>query len=81
MCYYVYILKSESKGLLYKGISVDPEKRLVDHNSGRNKSTKGHRPWKLVYTEKFQTRREAREREKYFKSGIGREYLKKKLDL
>jgi putative endonuclease len=77
----VYILKSESKGLLYKGFSKDPEKRLLDHNSGKNKSTKGHRPWKLVYIEKYPTRMEAREREKYFKSGIGREYLRKKLDL
>ena len=74
-------MKSESKGLLYKGISKDPEKRLLEHNSGRTKSTKGHIPWKLIYTEKFKTRQEAREREKYFKSGSGREYLNKILDL
>ena len=77
----MYILKSESKGLLYKGFSKDPKKRFLDHNAGKNKSTKGHRPWKLVYIEKYPTRVEAREREKYFKSGIGREYLKNKLDL
>ena len=78
---FVYILRSKSKGLLYKGISIDPEKRLLEHNSGKNKSTKGYRPWRLVYTEEFETRNEAREREKYFKSGAGREYLKKILDL
>jgi len=32
---------------------------------------------KLVYSEEVQNRLEAREREKYFKSGIGREYLKR----
>ena len=81
MCYYVYILRSKSKGLLYKGISRDPNKRLKEHNSGKNRSTKGHRPWEIVYQEKYESRIAARIREKYFKSGHGREYLMKKLDL
>ncbi len=34
----------------------------------------------MVYKEEFETRVEARAREKYFKSGIGREYLKSILD-
>lgn len=62
---------------MYKGISNDPERRVKEHNVGKNKSTKSKKPWKLVYIEKCLNRSEAREREKYFKSGSGREKLKK----
>jgi len=46
----------------------------------KNKSTKGYKPWKLVYFEKVENRFLARETEKYLKTGIGREYLNNKLD-
>ena len=75
--YYVYVLKSEIDGRLYKGMTNDLDRRIKEHNSGKHKSTKGYKPWKLVYSEEVQNRLEAREREKYFKSGIGREYLKR----
>ncbi len=52
------------------------DRRLKEHNSGQNKSTKAFLPWKLVYKEDFEDISEARKREKYFKSGSGREYLK-----
>ena len=81
MCYFVYILKSEKDGRLYKGISKDPMKRWKEHNSGKTMSTKGYRPWKLVFSERLQSRMEARNREKYFKSGRGRAYLRNILDL
>ena len=77
--FYVYVLQSMKDGLLYTGISGDPERRLKDHNSGMTKSTKGRRPFKLIYTEECGDRRQAREREKYLKSGFGREFLKSKL--
>ncbi len=79
--YYVYVVKSEKDGRLYKGLTDNLEKRLKQHNLGQNKSTKGFMPWKMVYYEEFQTREEARIREKYFKSGKGREFLKLKLDI
>jgi len=37
------------------------------------------RPLKLIYVEQFNSREEAREKEKYYKSGKGREELKKLL--
>jgi len=58
-------------------MSIDPEMRLMQHNAGYVKSTKGYRPWKIIYTESFSTLVEARNREVYFKSGIGREFLDK----
>ncbi|WP_291962358.1 GIY-YIG nuclease family protein [Maribacter sp.] len=78
--FYVYILRSEVDGCLYKGMTNNLQKRIEEHNSGKNKSTKGFLPWILVYNEEFETRIEARAREKYFKSGVGREYLKSILD-
>ncbi len=78
--YFVYILKSEIDSRLYKGFTNNLERRIKEHNIGKHKSTKPYRPWVLVHYEKVETREEAREREKYFKSGIGRDYLKKILD-
>ena len=75
--YYVYAIKSEVDGRIYVGFSADVEKRLVEHNAGKTKSTKGYRPWKLIFKEKVDgDRMVARNREKYFKSGIGKEFLK-----
>ncbi|MEC4003073.1 GIY-YIG nuclease family protein [Flavobacterium sp. SUN052] len=76
MYYFVYVLESEIDGRLYKGQTSNIENRLKEHNSGKTRSTKGFIPWKLVYFEKFITREEAVLREKYFKTGSGREFLK-----
>ncbi|MEQ8323331.1 MAG: GIY-YIG nuclease family protein [Vicingaceae bacterium] len=51
-------------------------RRLQEHNSGKTKSTKAFVPWKLFLIEEYETTEEARKREKYLKSGIGREYIK-----
>ncbi|MFC5682658.1 GIY-YIG nuclease family protein [Flavobacterium sp. MAHUQ-51] len=80
MKYYVYVLESQKDGRLYKGHTSDIDKRIKEHNSGKTKSTKAYKPWNLVYFEVFNTREEAVLREKYFKSGIGREFLKEKLE-
>ena len=58
-------------------MSKNPEKRLVEHNSGMTKSTKLRRPFKIIYKEECLSRDNARKREKYLKSGCGREFLKK----
>jgi len=71
MTYFVYILRSLKDGNLYVGISADVEKRLVQHNSGKTQSTKSRKPFKLIYREKFNSRQEARGREKYLKSYEG----------
>ncbi|MEQ8244956.1 MAG: GIY-YIG nuclease family protein [Fulvivirga sp.] len=76
MAYYVYILVSNVSGNLYKGFTNDLSRRLKEHNAGYNKSTKSGRPWELIYSEKCNNRLEAREREKFFKSGVGREFIK-----
>ena len=52
------------------------EQRLLSHN---HLATKGwtikFRPWDLIYTEKYEDKRTALIREKYLKSGGGREFI------
>jgi len=76
MSYYAYILKSETNNKFYKGQSSNLDKRLADHNLGKTKSTKSGIPWKLVYKEKFDSRKQAIERERFFKSAYGRRFIK-----
>ena len=74
----VYVLKSEEHWRFYVGMSQNLEKRLKEHNKGSTKSTKGYLPWKLFFYEEYKTTLEARAREKYLKSGIGKEHIKEK---
>jgi putative endonuclease len=71
--YYVYILRSTLDGTFYTGMCTDVAKRLKEHNSGKSRYTSSKSPWIVIYSEQFKTRIEAREREKYWKSGAGRE--------
>ncbi|MCC1483210.1 GIY-YIG nuclease family protein [Winogradskyella immobilis] len=74
--YYVYVIKSKVDDRLYKGMTKRLGERIKEHNSGKTKSTKGYMPWELVYKEILNTRKEARQREKFLKSGKGRDFLK-----
>jgi putative endonuclease len=74
--YYVYILKSQKDGNLYKGSTQNLEKRVKQHNAGRVFSTKSRRPFDLIYFETFLSRSEAFSRELFFKSPEGGAYLK-----
>ena len=76
--YKVYVLKSVDNYRFYVGITENLDRRIVEHNSGKTKSTKGYRPWELFFFEEYPTRIEARGREKYLKSGIGKEFIKLK---
>lgn len=49
MDHFVYILKSDTSGRYYTGMSNDPEVRLKHHNLGMNASTKHGIPWKRVW--------------------------------
>ncbi|RZL12475.1 MAG: GIY-YIG nuclease family protein [Pedobacter sp.] len=75
MSYFAYVLRSLKVKRRYIGMSENPDKRLLQHNAGSTKSTKGYRPWELIYKEEFETLQEARSREVFLKSGIGREFL------
>lgn len=72
----VYAIKSLKRKYIYVGISGKLDRRLAEHNGGKNKTTKPYRPFRLIYSEEFDTRLEARIREKYLKSDSGKEFLK-----
>ena len=73
--YYVYVLFSEKLNKRYIGSTHDVNNRLREHNTGKSKFTKTGIPWKLIYQESYQTNLEARRRELFLKSGVGRKLL------
>ena len=75
MKYFVYVLQSLTTRKRYIGYTADLVKRVSEHNSGLSIYTKNRGPWKVVHIEKFSDRVEAIRRERFLKSGKGREYL------
>ena len=69
MTYFVYVLGSNknSKFITYVGYTNNLSKRLYLHNKGRGaKFTKG-RKWKIIYIERYSTKKAAISREYYIK--------------
>lgn len=57
-------------------MTEDISQRLERHNIGYERTTRAYKPFVLIHQESFATRVEARKREKYFKSGVGKEFLR-----
>ena len=78
--FFAYVLYSPKHGKTYAGFTSDLGARVASHNGLAKKGwTARFRPWVLVYYEAFQTKREAMAREKFLKSGAGREFIKKNI--
>ena len=77
--FYTYILRSCKNGRLYTGSTNDLRKRFNQHNSGKSFSTKNYKPYILIYYEACIDEHDARVREKYLKSGMGKRYIKNRL--
>ena len=75
MVNFVYVIKSISYDTRYVGVTANLLKRILEHNSGKCRYTKGRTPWRIIYTEKYNTLSEARKREIFLKSGQGRKFL------
>ena len=73
--FYVYILQLCDQSF-YKGQTENLANRLNEHLSGSVKTTKSKLPFKLIHVELSSSRTEARDLEKYFKSGFGREIIR-----
>ncbi len=78
MKYYTYILKSLKNNNIYIGSTQNIEKRISLHNSGRVKSTKFYKPWKLLDYEIHNSRSEAVLRERFLKTHQQKEILKRR---
>ena len=72
----VYAIRSSSRNYVYVGMTNDLERRLKEHNIGENSSTKAYKPFTLIYSKEFPDRISARIKERYLKSGVGKEFLK-----
>ncbi len=75
--FYVYVLKSLKNGRHYTGSTKNLERRIYEHNSGQTKYTRIAGPFELIYKESYNTKLEASKREKFLKTGKGREILQK----
>lgn len=75
--FYVYVLRSRKDNHFYTGYSSDLRKRMKQHFSGENFSTKDRLPFDLIYYEAYVDEKDARARERFLKTGWGRNYLKR----
>lgn len=77
--YTVYVIQSR-EGYRYTGYTEDLPRRLEEHNEHTlSVWTKRGSGWKVIYREEYSTASEAMSREKWLKSGVGREFLKARL--
>jgi putative endonuclease len=64
--YFVYVLKSLSRNYIYVGMTDYLERRIGEHQSGKNKTTKPYRPFALIYSENFFNKRRSRKKREIF---------------
>lgn len=76
MTIFVYALKNKINNEIYVGISNNPERRLLEHNCGKNRYTKAFMPWIIFFTEACENYEAARKREIYFQSAAGKRKLR-----
>jgi putative endonuclease len=76
MSYTVYVLFSVSHQKHYTGFTSNLAQRLLSHNELGKDWTAKYRPWKLIFTKEFESKREALDYEKWLKSGVGRDFIK-----
>ena len=75
MSYYVYILRCRDS-TLYTGCTIDIQKRLKEHQSGKGaKYTRGRGPLELVYFQKCEDRSAALKMEAFIKKLSKKEKL------
>ena len=77
--YVVYILASDKTFKLYKGYTSNLIERMKSHNEFGKGWTRAYRPWRVIHIEFYTSKREAKQREKWFKSGVGRDWINKNI--
>jgi putative endonuclease len=77
--YYVYFLKSLNSDFRYVGYTSNLGNRLTEHNTGLNKSTKPFIPFELNAYVAVKTEKIAKDLEKYFKTGSGIAFSRKRI--
>ncbi|MDO8486531.1 MAG: GIY-YIG nuclease family protein [Candidatus Staskawiczbacteria bacterium] len=77
--WYVYLLKSKKYKWFYVGITNDLQNRFKMHNLGKVESTEKLKPFVLIYYEALINKYDAAKREKFLKTGWGKNWIKKTL--
>jgi len=77
--HYVYVLRPAADGGFYIGYSANLRKRFSQHVRGSSFATSYRGPWKLIYYEAYIEQSDALGRERYLKSGAGRQFLRAQL--
>jgi len=78
--FYVYRLESKiDPKRNYVGFSSDLKQRLTDHNRGHCDATRPFRPWRIIFYAAFESERQARDFERYLKTGSGKAFGNKRL--
>ncbi len=77
--FYNYVLQSKKDNQWYTGYTDDLRKRIEEHNKGLVYASRKRRPFKLIYYEACTNERDAKMREVYLKSGMGKKYIKNRL--
>jgi len=75
----VYVLQSLKDSKLYTGFTDNLQKRILKHSFGKVFSTKSRRLLKLIYLEICTNKKDAKQREKYLKTGTGKNFIKARL--
>ncbi len=74
--YKVYVLYSKKYNKIYIGYTGNLEQRIMSHNKLSHKGyTVKFRPWEIAFYEEYETKHEAMAREKFLKTGKGREFV------
>lgn len=76
----MYVLQSFEDGEFYTGFTADLDQRVKEHNAKKEPSTKHRAPFKLIYFEWCLSKKDAIGREKYLKTGKGKQYLNYRLN-
>ena len=78
-CWFTYVIECED-GSFYKGFTDNLLRCYQQHCNGTGADyTKTHKPKQLYYWEMHYSKEAALQREKYLKSGVGREWFKKEV--
>ncbi len=77
--FYTYVIENSKGNRWYAGSTSNLRKRLMQHNSKQSTWTKTGVPWALIYYEACLDEEDAKSREKYLKSGVGKRYLKNRM--
>ena len=74
--YSVYILLNKARTRTYTGVAADVNEHLKRHNKGLVPSSRPYLPYEIIYVETYPTLKEARQKERFYKSTTGRRRLR-----